>query len=469
MPLPVAVGAREHRDAARWVDAHGGRFVEASAGAQRTDEARRRDAASLDVAAHADAPELALRLCRRLARREARVIGELQRFVQRGFVVARVVDHRNRRLIGELARLDHVLPAEFRLIHAQLLRGLAHEAFHDEGRFRPAGTPIGIDGHGVREHGLHIDVDRGRRVLPREQRAMQPGRNAGREGRQVGAQIGERVAPEPNRLAVRVHRQFRVRDVVAAMRIRHERFAALGNPPDGPSDAGAGPGHEGFFGIVEDLRAKAAADVGCIDPELVLRDAENEGAHQEADHVRVLARGVERILARRQIVVADCRARLHRVRDQPVIDEVDLGDVGRAGECGVGGGLVAKLPIVAEVILCFLVHGCAAALDRLLHVHDRRQLFQVELHKLGRILGLIESLGDDRDDWIAHMPHLACRKDRMLGLLHRLPVAAGNEPPARHAASARGIDFLMREHRDNARRRFGRRGVYGNDARMRDR
>ena len=69
------------------------------------------------------------------------------------------------------------------------------------------------------------------------------------------------------------------------------------------------------------------------------------------------------------------------------------------------------------------------------HVHNRGQLLQIELHKLGCFLGLLKGLGDDRNDGVAHMPHLARRQDRMLGLLHRLPVAIRYQPAARHAAS----------------------------------
>ncbi len=67
--LPVAVRAGQHLDRADRVDPHLRRFPQADAGAKRADRRRRRDAAGLDVAAHADAALLAaaspLRPCAR--------------------------------------------------------------------------------------------------------------------------------------------------------------------------------------------------------------------------------------------------------------------------------------------------------------------------------------------------------------------------------------------------------------------
>ena len=166
--------------------------------------------------------------------------------------------------------------------------------------------------------------------------------------------------------------------------------------------------------------------------------------------------------------MADRGARLHRVRDKPVIDEVELGDVGGTREGRFRRGFVAKLPVVAEVVRRFVVHGRAAALDRARHVHNRWQLLQIELHKLGRFLGLFKRLGDDRDDGIAHMPHLARSQDRMLGLLHRLPETVRDQPAAGHAARARCVEVFMRVNCDDARSRFRRRGVDGLDAGMRN-
>ena len=98
-----------------------------------------------------------------------------------------------------------------------------------------------------------------------------------------------------------------------------------------------------------DLRAEAAADIGRHDADLVLGQLEHEGAHQEADDVRVLARGVERVVAGGALELADRRARLHRIGDEPVVDDVELRHMRRLGESRFGRGLVADMPVVAEI------------------------------------------------------------------------------------------------------------------------
>ena len=111
-----------------------------------------------------------------------------------------------------------------------------------------------------------------------------------------------------------------------------------------------GPGDHHFFGVVELLDAEAAADVGRYDAQLVLRDVQHEVAHQQLHDVRKLAGGPHRVVAARHVVLADHRTRLHRIADQPVVDQADLGDVRRLLECGVGRALVAQLPVDADVV-----------------------------------------------------------------------------------------------------------------------
>jgi len=73
---------------------------------------------------------------------------------------------------------------------------------------------------------------------------------------------------------------------------------------------------------VVDLRPEAAADIRGDDPQPRLGDVQHKGAHQQTDHMRVLARRVERVLAGRTIELTDRRARLHRIGDEAVVGEV---------------------------------------------------------------------------------------------------------------------------------------------------
>ena len=137
-------------------------------------------------------------------------------------------------------------------------------------------------------------------------------------------------------LAAGVEREFGMGDVVAAMRVGEEGLGAVGGPFHRPVDLLGRPDADRLLGIDEDLRAEAAADIGRDHAQLVLGRDADEGRQHEPRDMRVLARRVEREGVRAGIVVADRRARLHRVGDQAIVDEVELGDVRGRGEGRVG-------------------------------------------------------------------------------------------------------------------------------------
>ena len=133
----------------------------------------------------------------------------------------------------------------------------------DVGRLGPAGAAIGVDRRGVGER-------------PPSPRSRSPasctGRRAasrrGSSARTTRTSTGTRpcwrsvVTRSARNLPSSSQRQLGVRDVVAAVRVGEERFAALGRPLDRPADALARPHERHVLGVEEDLRAEAAADVG---------------------------------------------------------------------------------------------------------------------------------------------------------------------------------------------------------------
>ena len=130
-------------------------------------------------------------------------------------------------------------------------------------------------------------------------------------------------------LAAGVERHLGVGDVIAAVRIGEERLAAVGDPFHRAADALRRPQRHHFLGIDENLRAETAADIGRDDAQLVLGRHADEGGDDEPRHVRILRGVPERERAGAGIVLADRGARLHGVRHQPVVDDVELGDVMR--------------------------------------------------------------------------------------------------------------------------------------------
>ena len=211
------------------------------------------------------------------------------------------------------------------------------------------------------ENGLHVAVDHRGCVHAGQQGRVEIGRHTGCKGREIGAHIGLGRDLERQELAVLVHRHLGVADVVPSVGVGDEAFRTLRRPLDRTVDLRRGPGDDRFLGVVIDLRAEAAAHIRSDDPQLVLRDREHERAHQQPDHMGVLAGGVERVAVVRGVVFTDCGPRFHRVRDQPVVDDIDLGDMGGAGEHLVHLGLVTDFPVVAEVGADLVMHQRAVA------------------------------------------------------------------------------------------------------------
>src|SRR5215469_16503179 len=104
--------------------------------------------------------------------------------------------------------------------------------------------------------------------------------------------------------------------MVTAVGIRHKTFGTLSGPLDRLLHLARSPRDNRFLGIVVDLRTEATTNVGRNDAELVLRNVQHKRTHQKPDDMRVLAGGVERIVAAVWIVIAKRGSRLHRVRDQ---------------------------------------------------------------------------------------------------------------------------------------------------------
>ena len=240
------------------------------------------------------------------------------------------------------------------------------------------------------------------------------------------------------------------------MGVRHERLGPGGGPLDRAAQRLGREGDERLLVVVEDLGAEAPAHVGRHHAQLVLRDAQHERPHQEPDHVRVLRGGVERVLPVVRGVVAECHARLHRVRDQAVVHQLQRGHVGGLGEGLLDRRLVLlhEAPVVAEVRGEVVMDLGRAILQRRLHVHHGRKLGDLDLQRLGGVARLGQRLGHHDRHGVADVAHLAVGQHRMLGLLHRRPVLVGDLPAAGQPPHAGEV--LRREDLEHAGHGLGR-------------
>jgi hypothetical protein len=166
--------------------------------------------------------------------------------------------------------------------------------------------------------------------------------------------------------------------------------------------------------------------------------------------MRVLACRIERVFVCRAVELADRGARLHRVRHEPVVDQVELDDLGSLGDRGIGRRHVSQMPVVAQIAGRLLrPHLRRTGFQRLVGIDDGRFDCVVEIDVLGRVAGLSQTLANDDRDRIADMAHPSLREHRVRRLLHRRAVLRIHEPAAWQAPDARGFEILAGEDRDH--------------------
>ena len=146
--------------------------------------------------------------------------------------VAGIVDLAGRGLVGHRLRRNEVLAPDRIRRHAEFSRGGIDQPLDHVGRLGTAGAAIGVDRHGVGEHGADAAVE-GLDVVEPGQHAGAAMRNVGPEGREIGAHVAHQVDVHAQELAVLGQRHLRGRDVVAALRVAHEVIGAVGGPFDG--------------------------------------------------------------------------------------------------------------------------------------------------------------------------------------------------------------------------------------------
>ena len=255
-------------------------------------------------------------------------------------------------------------------------------------------------------------------------------------------------------------------DVIAAVRVGEKRLAALGDPFHRPADAARRPQRDDLLGVDEDFRAEAAAHVGRDHAQLVLGGHADEGGDDESRNVRVLAGVPQGEMAGAGVVFRDRRARLDGVRHQAIVDDVELGDVLGRLERRLDRLRVAQRPLIDRVLGRDLVNLRRAPLLSLARIGDRGQHVIIDLHLLGCVLGLRQSLGDHHRDRIAHVACLAVGERRMRRHLHGRAVLGMDHPAADQIADLVGGKLGAGEHGEHARPRRRRFGVDPLDARV---
>ena len=191
-----------------------------------------------------------LRRVRASARRFSKLacVGDRQRHVHAAREVAAVVGEHEPRLERHRGGRDQVPAPQLDRIDAELVRGDVDHALDRERRLGPAGAPIGPGGRGVGEHAGGLMWMAGVVYTPATPPMLLVPGPALRWVRYAPTLSVDRHA-QRQELPVPIERQLRGGDVVAAVLVGDEPFAAVRRPLHRPPQPARGPQHEDHLGI----------------------------------------------------------------------------------------------------------------------------------------------------------------------------------------------------------------------------
>ena len=351
-------------------------------------------------------------------------IGKRQRLVQQAFEIAAVVDLPGRRCVGDRFRRNEIPPSQIDRIDAELARRLVDQALRDVGRLLASGAAIGTDRRGVGQHQADLDVQQRNVIHQRKSVGRIAYGNMRAMARAIGADAVENGRLDGEKPAACVKRERGLDDGVARMIVGKEMLAARSRPLHRPSEQPRRMQHGNVFRIRLLLASECAADIGGPDPHLLPRHAEDVLAQHAVEEVRALAGGDQREAFVAGIVGADAAARLDRIGEHAVVDQLQPRHMRGPREGLLHGGAIAVTPGQRHVVRRLRPHRRGSFRDGTFDVRHRRQRLDLEADFLAGIERLRDRLRDDHDNRLADMPHPVLGQRgpwRVGGRIHREP------------------------------------------------
>ena len=176
-------------------------------------------AGAVQVAGQAQPSILSRRFARGAPGREARLIGGRERGFEQPGAIGGIVGVAARGRVGHLVGAQQVDAPQFDGGAAGLVCGEVDESLQQEQRLRLAGAADGIDRHGVGEHAVEIDADRGNAIEAGNDLRESRGGNGRREHRDIGTVVGLGLHAQAEEAPLDVQRQVRRGDEVARMTV----------------------------------------------------------------------------------------------------------------------------------------------------------------------------------------------------------------------------------------------------------
>ena len=277
-------------------------------------------------------------------------------------------------------------------------------------------------------------------------------------GREKGAHARPHRAAEPEDATVVRRGELDLLDVIAAVGRGLIVLRARLDPFHRPSELHRAERRDEVSLDLRNLAAEAAADFRRHDAQAILRHAGHR-RQDEAHDVRILRRVPERQLAGCRRELRHSPSRLHRRRDQALLDDSIADDDGGGRERS-GDVAAFDRPVERHVVRNVRVQLRRAGGSGFLWIDHRRQRLVVDLDQLQRIVGLVFGLGhDDRD----RVPDITDCVGRHRAIVGDLQAGVGQEPRAGNALQP-GFGVRTGVDSDDARRLLGAAHIDAADA-----
>ena len=465
-PEPVGGDLRERRLVAVAARLPGEGHRELSGGLEYQGDAVVEIAVRLLEQREAEAPEHASGSGFRAPRLEPCPIRERERIVHVGRELAAVeLDPGAGRVRHRLGR-HHVQATQLGGVPAGLARRRIDEALDHVvvlGLARPA---EGVDRDRVGERHPGSRVPCGDPVDAGDAAGAADGGDGGRRRGRVRAHVRHGTGADREEPPLGVERELRLGHVIAALAVAEEAFGALRDPLHGPPQPPCRPGDEHVLRVRRHLDPERPADVVGDDANPRFRDSQRPGerCEQVADALR---RRPDRVPAVSGLVLGNDSAGLHRGDDQPIVDDVEPGDVGGARECGAGRVRVPSFPVQSDVAGGGRPQLRRTRLKRGAAVDHHVQLFVVHDDPIGGIRRGAAVLRDDHRHGVADVHHPVAGEQRVGDVDGLLAVPADHAVRLAERRDAVRRQIVVRECRDHSGCRRRVRGVDGDDARVR--
>ena len=258
--------------------------------------------------------------------------------------------------IGQLTLAHQIASAQFDRLDTEPSRSKIQNALDPVDGFWAPCAAIGSGRRRVGQHGLYGDGS--------DRHAVGTGRNtiAGRRGNRnaKGCGIGpeacmvndaQRHYPKPL-----VKADFDLGGMISRMIVGEETLHPLSAPADRPAVAARRVKHQAILGIGRDPATESATDVAHPDPYTLARDTKHVIRQNRSSMVRGLT-GTTQCPGRLDCVVeTDGSARLHGMRNEPVVSHPEAKAVPRPGKGAIAKCLITHAQFGHDIPRTAVLH-----------------------------------------------------------------------------------------------------------------